>query len=83
MKHCAGAFVHMLIEMPEINEVTCLFAICAKYDGYVICCIHAQWSIYKKTLSRTSAAASAGETDRELAVPQFTQNCGAYNIIEF
>ncbi len=30
-----------------------------------------------------SAPASAGGTDRDLAVPQFTQNCGAYNIIEF
>jgi hypothetical protein len=27
-----------------------------------------------------SAPASAGGTDRDLAVPQFTQNCGAYNI---
>jgi hypothetical protein len=34
-------------------------------------------------LFEASAAASAGETDRDLAVPQFTQNCGAYNIIEF
>jgi hypothetical protein len=33
--------------------------------------------------TESSAPASAGGTDRDLAVPQFTQNCGAYNIIEF
>jgi hypothetical protein len=32
---------------------------------------------------RTSAAASAGETDRDLAATQFLRNCVAYNIIEF
>ncbi len=30
-----------------------------------------------------SAAASAGETDRDLAATQFLRNCVAYNIIEF
>ncbi len=31
----------------------------------------------------TSVAASAGETDRDLAATQFLRNCVAYNIIEF
>ncbi len=30
-----------------------------------------------------SVAASAGETDRDLAVTQFPRNCVPYNIIEF
>jgi hypothetical protein len=30
-----------------------------------------------------SMVASAGETDRDLAAPQFRRNYGAYNIIEF
>ncbi len=32
---------------------------------------------------KASAAASAGETDRDLAATQFLRNCVAYNIIEF
>ncbi len=35
------------------------------------------------SMSDASAPASAGGTDWDLAVPQFTQNCWAYNIIEF
>ncbi len=50
--------------------------------------IQANTSKYRHILAYTSkykpsAPASAGGTDRDLAVPQFTQNCGAYNIIEF
>jgi hypothetical protein len=30
-----------------------------------------------------SVVASAGETDRDLAVTQFPRNCVPYNIIEF
>jgi hypothetical protein len=39
-------------------------------------------SVWKNRCPAPSAPASAGGTDRDLAVPQFTQNCGAYNIIE-
>ncbi len=45
------------------------------------------WNIFTSSSTswdlKSSAPASAGGTDRDLAVPQFTQNCGAYNIIEF
>ncbi len=37
----------------------------------------------KHYICKTSVVASAGETDRDLAVTQFPRNCVPYNIIEF